>query len=231
MKKIKCIALDLDDTLLDTSGLLLPMAARKACDTMLALGLQCTTEVCLEWRAKLAKEMSHREIFLEIAKRFGSSSGADQILPMAKAGIESFYNPDIPKNLSLLPLALENLKILAKNYKLFLVTSGAPITQNKKIDAAGIRHFFKQVYTLDAFKSEKKKTAFENIIATEKIEAIELMSIGNRLFEEIRQAKQLGARTCYFKYGEHVGEIPQLPEDHADHTVLSHQELISVCQL
>ena len=227
MKKLKCLAFDLDDTLLDTSGLLLPMASRQACETMVAQGLQCSTEECMQWRAKLAKEMSHREIFLEIARRFNSGD----IQPLARAGIESFYNPEIPKNLPLLPFALDNLKTLAAQYTLFLVTSGAPATQNKKVDAAGLRSFFKKIYTLDGFKGEKKRSAFEDIIASEKINSSELLSIGNRLFEEIRQAKQLGGQTCYFKYGEHVGEIPQVPEDHADFTVLSHRELISTCQL
>ncbi len=227
MKKIKCLAFDLDDTLVDTSGLLLPIASRKACETMVAQGLNCSTEECLEWRTKLAREMSHRELFLEIARHFNSGD----IQPMARAGIESFYNPDIPAHLPLLPLALENLNVLKKNYTLFLVTSGAPTTQNKKIDAAGLRPFFKKIYTLDGFKGEKKRSAFENIIQSEKILPSELLSIGNRLFEEIRQAKQLGGKTCYFKYGDHVGEIPQVPEDQPDFTVLSHQELISICQL
>ncbi len=235
MKNLKCLAFDLDDTLLDTSGLLLPKAARQACDTMLALGLKCSTEDCMQSRTELAKEMSHREIFLEIARKFGRNQDSrwnhQDLQPMARAGIESFYNPDIPNTLPLLPFALENLKVLAKNYTLFLVTSGAPLTQNKKVDAAGVRGFFKKVYTLDGFKGEKKRSAFADIISSEKINPWELLSIGNRLFEEIRQAKQLGGKTCYFKYGDHVGEAPQVPEDHADFTVLSHQELILTCQL
>ncbi len=235
MKKLKCLAFDLDDTLLDTSGILLPKASLQACETMISLGLNCTTDQCLQWRSQLAKEMSHREIFLEIAKKFGcrpdSRWESQDIQPMARAGIDSFYNPDIPKNLPLLPFALENLMTLSKTYTLFLVTSGAPLTQNKKVDAAGVRGFFKKVYTLDGFKGEKKRSAFENIITSEKINPDQLLSIGNRLFEEIRQAKQLGGQTCYFKYGDHVGEVPQVPEDHADFTVLSHQELIFTCQL
>ena len=235
MTKLKCLAFDLDDTLLDTSGLLLPKASRQACDKMVALGLKCTTEECMQSRTKLSKEMSHKEIFLEIARKFGRKPDErwdhQDLQPMARAGIDAFYNPDIPATLPLLPLALENLKTLAKTYTLFLVTSGAPMTQNKKVDAAGVRGFFKKVYTLDGFKGEKKRSAFEDIILSEKINPKELLSIGNRLFEEIRQAKQLGGQTCYFKYGDHVGEVPQVPEDHADFTVLSHQELILTCQL
>ena len=228
---LKCLAFDLDDTLLDTSGLLLPRASRQACEAMVTRGLACTTEQCMKLRSELAKEMSHREIFLEIARKFGRKAMGGDIEPMAKAGVEVFYNPHIPGTLNLLPTAIENLKILEKKYTLFLVTTGAPETQAKKIQAAGLRRYFKKIYIMNGFKDEKKRTAFEDILKTEKIDAPELLSVGNRLFEEIRQAKQLGSQTCYFKYGDHVGEIPQVPEDHPDFTVLSHKELITTCQL
>src|SRR5437868_2600280 len=99
MKQIRCLAFDLDDTLLDTSGLLVPAAARQACEAMKKLGLNCSTEECLRWREKLAKEMSHREIFLEIARKYNHGN----IDSMAAKGIEKFYNPEIPSALPLLP--------------------------------------------------------------------------------------------------------------------------------
>lgn len=227
MIEIRCIAIDLDDTLIDTSGLLVPAASRQACQAMKDLGLHCELNECMDWRKKLATEMSHREIFLEIAKKYNK----DNIQALAAAGIERFYNPEIPGNLPLLPGAMENLEKLSAKYSLFLVTSGSQMTQQKKIIASGISSFFKKIYTLDGFKGEKKRLAFEDIIKSEKIQPEQLLSVGNRLYEEIRQAKQLGCQTCYFKYGEHVGEAFIVPEDHPDFTVLHHKELIPTCRL
>src|SRR5690606_7772995 len=139
-------------------------------------------------RKKLATEMSHREIFLEIAKKYNQ----ENVQSLAAAGIDRFYNPEIPTHLPLLPGAVENLEKLAANYSLFLVTSGSHRTQQKKITATGISQFFKKIYTLDGFKGEKKRLAFEDIIQNEKIQPEQLLSVGNRLYEEIRQAKQLG---------------------------------------
>lgn len=224
----KCIAFDLDDTLIDTSGLLVPEASRQACEAMKKLGLRCSVEECMTWREKLAKEMSHREIFLEIARKYNPSP----VDKMATAGIQTFYNPDIPNFLPLLPGAQTTLEYcLSNNYTLFLVTSGSPETQRKKVKAAGIQDLFKKIYTLDGFKGEKKRLAFQDILKNEPIRPVELLSVGNRLFEEIRQAKQLGATTCYFRYGEHVGEMPQVPEDHADYIAESHEEFLKVCPL
>src|SRR3954469_15193475 len=106
MTDIRCIAFDLDDTLIDTSGLLVPEAARQACQAMKNFGLKCSLEECLRWREKLAKEMSHREIFLEIARKYN----AGDIHPMATAGIQSFYNPTVPDKLPLLEGAKSNLE-------------------------------------------------------------------------------------------------------------------------
>lgn len=222
--KLKCIAFDLDDTLIDTSGLLVPVASQQACQAMKSLGLNCSMEECERWREKLAKEMSHREIFLEIARKYNSGN----IDAIAAAGIQNFYSPQIPDRLPLLEGAKNSLEILQDKYTLFLVTSGLVATQRKKVAATGIEGYFKKIYVLDGFKGEKKRIAFQDILQTEKLQPRELLSIGNRLYEEIRQAKQLGAHTCYFKYGEHVGEIPLVPEDHPDYTVLNHQELLKV---
>ena len=227
MTEIKCIAFDLDDTLIDTSGLLVPEASRQACEAMKNLGLKCSLEECLQWREKLAKEMSHKEIFLEIAHKYNSGD----IHPIATAGVQNFYNPEIPAKLPLLEGGKSSLEYLSKKYTLFLVTSGSPETQMRKVKAAGIESYFKKIYTLDGFKGEKKRLAFQDILENEPIKSSQLLSVGNRLYEEIRQAKQLGATTCYFKYGEHVGEVPQVKEDYPDYTALSHEEFLKVCPL
>ena len=76
-----------------------------------------------------------------------------------------------------------------------------------------------------------KKAAFEKILKDSKIHPHELLSIGNRLSQEIRMAKQLDCRTCYFQFGEHSEDKPRDHFETPDYTIFSHKELISVCQL
>lgn len=47
MAAIKCIAFDLDDTLVDTSQLLVPLAARQACEAMINNGVKGDIDTCL----------------------------------------------------------------------------------------------------------------------------------------------------------------------------------------
>lgn len=227
MAAIKCIAFDLDDTLVDTSQLLVPMAARQACAAMITHGVPSDIDTCLAWRANKASELSHQQIFQSFIQKYGSSTPNVALQEAMKA----FYNPEVPPRLPLLEGAEENLLTLAKKYVLFLVTSGEPAAQTKKIQALRIEHHFRKIYLVNNFKNEIKKDAFLDILKSENIAPEELLSIGNRLSQEIRHAKICGARTCYFCYGEHVGEQPSQREDYPDYTIYRHSELLRTCGL
>lgn len=227
MTAIKCIAFDLDDTLLDTSQLLVPLAARHACEAMLNHGVPSDIDTCLAWRASKAAELTHQQIFQSFIDKYGSPAPETAL----HAAMKAFYNPEVPLHLPLMEGAEENLKTLGKKYVLFLVTSGEPDAQMKKINALQIEPYFRKVYLVNNFKNEIKKEAFTDILEKEGLQPEELLSIGNRLSQEIRYAKLCGAKTCYFCHGEHVGETPEKREDYPDFTIYKHAELIKTCGL
>jgi putative hydrolase of the HAD superfamily len=223
---IKAIAFDLDDTLLDTSGLLVPQAARQACQKLLDAGLKCDLQTCLDYRAKKALHMSHTEIFPEIAQQFGPLPAQD-----VQKAVDAFYIPQLPDSLPIFNGALENLQKLHPHYILYVVTMGHKATQLQKIKSLGIGPFFKNIYVLDNVKKERKETAFLEILRQENITPPELLSFGNRLSAEIRDAKKIGATACHFIYGEHADEKPSSIFDAPDVTITNHSEFISACQL
>lgn len=224
---IRTIAFDLDDTLLDTSALLIPSAAKRACERMIDAGLQCPLGECLQMRQELSVAHSHTEIFSRIIARFGARNSAQALT----SAIDAFYNPYVPAHLPLLSGALENLERLHKNYHLYLVTMGSPEGQNKKIQALDIEKYFKKIFIVDSLSGNRKESAFREILREEGHEPEALLSVGNRLSSEIRDGKKVGAVTCYFAYGEHAGEKPQVPEDHPDFVIHHHRELIPQCGL
>ena len=65
----KAIAFDLDDTLIDTSNLLAPEAAKQAFNLLIQDGLEISLEECEIQRAKYIKKMSHKEFFSFISKK------------------------------------------------------------------------------------------------------------------------------------------------------------------
>ncbi|MFS4459412.1 HAD hydrolase-like protein [Bdellovibrio sp. HCB2-146] len=227
MSGFRTLAFDLDDTLLDTSSLLVPLAARRSCEAMLAAGLRCSLEECMKMREELAPSFSHTEIFTKIVDRYGTNTKGRAI----HDALDRFYNPEVPPTLPLLEGALENLETLSKMYTMYLVTAGSQEAQVKKVQALGIQKYFKGVYILNGFIGEKKETAFREILKIENHNPEALLSIGNRLSSEIRDGKRCGARTCYFAFGEHVGEKEEYPEDHPDFTITQHKDLIAACGL
>lgn len=227
MSAYKVLVFDLDDTLLDTSGLIIPKAVENACKAMREHGLQASMPEALKMRAELAVGMSHPKIFARMCDHFGCHDKEGAV----KAAVQEFYNPSIPAQLPLLDGGLENLEKLKSKYTLYLVTVGAIETQQRKVAATGIGKYFKKVFIYDSVSGNKKDQAFREIIQTEKIQPQELLSIGNRLSSEIRHAKRCGCDTCYFAFGEHVGEKPEVPEDHPDYTIEFHKDLIRACSL
>lgn len=225
--KYRSIAFDLDDTLLDTSGLLVPEAARRACQAMISAGVNCDLRSCLQLRQEMATSQSHIDIFKQIEHHFG----APENLSAVQDALEVFYNPPIPPVLPLLPGSLANIETLKISYQLYLVTMGSEKAQWEKIKALNIERHFKKIYILNGFKGEKKTQAFLDILQNEGHPSHQLLSIGNRLSSEIRDGKRVGADTCYFAYGEHLGEVPQYPEDQPDYTISHHRDLIVTCGL
>lgn len=169
--KIKLIVFDLDDTLLDTTELLIPIARTPA------------------------------------------------------------FEKRIREPLPLMPGALENLEYLKNNYILTLLTQGRIEAQMQKVKSLGIGHYFQDQFFADPSQNQHKGQFFAHIIQTFQMLPDQVLSIGNRRTTDIREAKKVGAKTCLFKYGEHLNEEPVVPEDIPDFEVRNHQELIQVCQL
>ncbi len=169
--KIKLIVFDLDDTLLDTTRLLIPIARTQA------------------------------------------------------------FEDRIVQPLPLMTGAKENLDYLFAKYDLVLLTQGRPDAQKKKIKSLGIGDFFKRIYIADPSANETKALCFQKILDDSGLPAENCMSIGNRRYTDIREAKKLGMKTCLFHYGEHADENVSQNEDVPDFTVIHHKELIPKCQL
>lgn len=226
--KLQALAFDLDDTLINTSGQLVPLASLNTFEAMQSEGLAGDFDSFERFRKLGTLTMSHQQIFRKLAELQGP---ADRIELLTKIGIDTFYNPVLPENLDVLQGAIENLKSLKGRYHLFLVTSGVPATQKRKVQIANLEAYFENCFFMDGLKKERKKLAFQSILDGLKLKPTELLSIGNRLSQEIHDAKELGAKTCYFKFGEHVGENPKNLFEVPDFTIENHSQLISTCQL
>ena len=132
---IRAIAFDLDDTLLDTSGLLVPKATRHSFQILIQHGLKLTLDQCEQNRIDLIRTVSHKDVFQMLADKYGTAATSSAV----PAAIQAFYQPPIPATLPLIAGARENIDYLKKKYSLYVVTAGAEDTQKNKADHPAIR--------------------------------------------------------------------------------------------
>ncbi len=224
---IRAIAFDLDDTLMDTTGILVPDAAKNAFQILIDAGLRLTLDECEKKRTQLIKSISHKDVFSKLAHEHGMQKTV-AVLNLAN---KAFYEPELPPFLPLLDGALENIQILKKKYSLYIVTAGYQSAQNSKVKALGVFEHFKKIFVVNSLEKERKITSFQTILELEDLKPEELLCIGNSLSSEIRDAKKLGALACYFEFGEDRGAVSTDPKEKPDFHVQHHKALISTCNL
>lgn len=224
------LVFDLDDTLLDTYRCLIPPATRESFEAMIRVGLDADLATCLKERENFIHSHSRQSLYQHLIHRFGVRTGADPA-QIADAGYDAFHNRSVEPDIELLPGALEVLRALKPHYSLHLVTAGHCPTQNEKIRILNISHFFASVTCVDPKKNESKQNAFLRIMTQTGTPPERHLSIGNRLDTDIAEAKRVGWRTCWLKYGEYAHMQPLDELELADFEITGLTELIAKCQL
>ncbi len=231
------VTFDLDDTLLDTSGGLIPTAARRALDHLVrrlnpdasSIEREALIETLLRKRNDILRNEPRANPWLTLA------SGNTEL---AEASRQIFLRPPLaelpPEALRPTPGALELLAWAASRAQVHLVTSGDPTVQNGKIDALGVRKYFKTVQVVEALPSPAdgkgpKYHAFAKIRARfPELAASRFLSIGNRVDTDLGEAKLLDWRTVWIRFGEHAALSPKKPSEIPDFEVSTPQDLLTI---
>lgn len=230
------VVFDLDDTILDTSGTLIPVAARRAIETMLqAMNLQDDPSKWISKRIDILRADPRADVWLKLA-------GGNETI--AETGRRAFFAypvellPD--EAIRTTPGAFEILAWAEKRATLHLVTSGDLVTQRKKVERLGIGHFFESIQVVTAKHALAPATIYEPTTAT-KYEAFakiqtrypdvpcgDFLSIGNRVDTDLGEAKRHDWKTAWIRYGEHANLTPQNQFEIPDFEVASLADLLSI---
>ncbi len=251
----KFLIFDLDDTLMDTSARLVPQAARESCDAMIRAGLSATADDAQLERQKFVRQQPRENVYTHLVQKFGVRSGATGAAVEA-AGYEAFHGRDVERDIQLFPGARTLLEDLAaKDYTLYLVTSGDERTQKRKVEILDIGKHFVQTIFVDPRRGDSKQKAFRQIMSAATLRpdlAInnvsvgqqqisrstpiatvpqDFLSIGNRVDTDIAPAKELGWQTCWLRVGEYAHMSPQTPLEFPDFEISQIQDLSGACRL
>ncbi|MHC4341224.1 MAG: HAD family hydrolase [Planctomycetota bacterium] len=162
-----CVIFDLDDTLIDTRGTLLPAALKRVSR---ALGLPVES---LNARGKAIDEV------LETVE--GLSEG------QRRAAAEAWYAPEVP-SLEPLPGAKAVLDALRGRAHLVLLTRGDPARQRLKIERSGLGELFDEIIVRPIEGSGSKRDDLRALLAKHRSCAV----VGDDERDELRYALELG---------------------------------------
>jgi len=190
------IIFDLDDTLIDTSGCIIPVKLEEALQRMIEMGLfvpDFQEAAALIKRLDRASESSQRTLseFLEIMnadKRF------------LEAGLKEVYENFSPE-LFAAPLenALQVLNDLGELHRLALVTVGKEEQQHNKLKKAGIDSgIFSKIIVSE---TANKMPHYQLIIDEFGYAPSEVIVCGDRVERDLAPARELGCRTVQMRWG------------------------------
>ncbi|MFK8138603.1 MAG: HAD family hydrolase [Bdellovibrionales bacterium] len=232
MNQYKALIFDLDDTLFDTYGQLIQVALKETCQKMINCGLDAKLDQAMDYRNSLFDSKPRCNFCEELVSHFGVSSNSshspDQVIEL---GNQAFYSRKVGEDISVFSGVFKMLDGLQHSFKLYLVTAGNLETQQQKIHRLRIAEYFISIYCMDPSLEQTKSQAFKKILTTLDCKPADILSIGNRLDNEIKEAKELGMDTCYFVHGEYAKMKPSCPEENPDYTIDEITELVHILEM
>lgn len=200
------ILMDIDNTLLDFQA-----GTKEALTSLLAgFGLELTKDREARfhvinnrlWTAYEHGEIPKSAIF---ERRFAEFLGEMGIETDPLEANES-YAKGLQQSAVLMPGCLELLDALKGRARLFAVTNGVVTTQNPRLEKAGFKPYFEQIFISEAMGCKKpEKEFFDKCFdAIGPVDKSRCIILGDSLTSDMQGGRNAGITTCYL--GEDTGD-------------------------
>jgi len=217
---IKAILFDLDMTLIDFMSMK-KIASARAAQAMVKEGLKMNKKVAERelFKFYLDVGIESEDAFQKFLKKHNFYS--DKLVAVAvNAYLKAKYQHLKPyKGVK---KTLQKLK--TKGLKLGVVTDAPRLKAYMRLDEMGILKFFDCVVGFeDTGRSKPSKLPFKKALKLLKVKPSEAMMVGDWPERDIKGAQKLGIKTCWARYGWHMGKPAK-----ADYEINKFKELLSV---
>jgi len=217
------IIFDLDDTLIDTSGSILPGILKNVLKEIQGMGF-------------FIKDFNgfYKQLLRLNTYHLNSSDAIEEFLEINKvpskcldAALKVVYQyPVFNDPIEPIKDAVEVLEILSASHCLVLVTKGNEKIQREKMEKAGISsHFFSKLYFCEY--GDKKKI-YQKVSKEMGISPLNALVCGDRISFDLTPAKELGYKTVQLRQGRGLGNTGFKKD--VDYTILYLRELKTLLQ-
>jgi len=148
-----------------------------------------------------------------VKKRFQNTFEELQIVGIDPLEMNSMYLNEMPKHNHLIDGSLEILQYLkSKRYRLFIITNGFKEVQHRKLESAGLTHFFEKVFISEVVKTPKPgREIFEFGIKSANAKKTNSLMIGDDWDVDVLGAINFGIDAVHFENG--VGSEIEIVEN------------------
>ena len=199
MKKYEFLLFDADNTLLDFDE----NERVSLLDTFEHFGLPCTEEVLglyheiniMYWEMLSRKEIERDALLIKRFETLFERVGikADPV------ATENHYRTNLGNGCQIMAGAMEVLKELKKDYKLYVITNGVAKTQHNRLEKSGLAELMEDIFISDEIGYNKPDREFFEYVESHipDFEPEKALVIGDSLFSDIRGGVEFGLDTCY----------------------------------
>lgn len=216
------IIFDLDDTLIDTSGSIVPYKLHKALQAMINRGLVVDH---FHKALEILKMIdAYSESTLHALKEFLEIHDVPQEKFLEVACHEVYHSQDFEQDVLPTKGAIETLFDLSKKHSLAIVSAGVLDIQLEKMKKAGIdTSIFSRIVVC---KEGGKKQYYEQILGDLKFQPRDVVVCGDRIIRDLSPAKALGCFTIHMKWGRGLRQKREAQE--IDFSIASLDQLKSI---
>ena len=199
MKKYSFLLFDADNTILDFDE----NERMSLLDTFDHFGLPCTEEVLslyheinlMYWEMLSRKEIERDALLIKRFETLFERVGikADPV------ATENHYRTNLGNGCQIMAGAMEVLKELKKDYKLYVITNGVARTQHNRLEKSGLAELMEDIFISDEIGYNKPDREFFEYVESHipGFEPKKALVIGDSLFSDIRGGVEFGLDTCY----------------------------------
>jgi len=194
------IIFDLDDTLIDSSGSIIPAKLKAALQAMVQAGLKVYSidkafQTLIEINSNSPNGKEALCTFLDSIRADGR---------FLEIGIKEYYSTmETPVMVSPLPQAQEVLAELKEHHELAIVSTGEEKQQQLKIKIANLdQNNFHKIIICEGYN---KKNHYRALMKELNYNAQDILVCGDKFEMDLLPAKELGMRTAHILWGRSSG--------------------------